>query len=109
MSLAFKGRMWMMGGWYNGRLPGHSASAAVWSSTDGAHWKQVTRQAKVDTELQNHPLMDNFTQKLEMLKQRKPGQPNPFVIGQNGYSRFVGVMEECMKAEVVRREEAGAH
>jgi len=74
-----------------------------------AHWKQVTRQAKVDTELQNHPLMDNFTQKLKMLKQRKPGQPNPFVIGQNGYSRFVGVMEECMKAEVVRREEAGVH
>ena len=74
-----------------------------------AHWKQVTKQAKVDTELQNHPLMDDFTEKLEKLKQRKPGQPNPFVVGQNGYSRFVGVMEECMKAEVARRQEASPH
>jgi hypothetical protein len=40
MSLAFKNRLWMMGGWYNGRLPGHSASNAVWSTTDGARWKQ---------------------------------------------------------------------
>jgi len=71
-----------------------------------AHWNQVTKKAKVDTELQNHPLMDNFTEKLEQLKRRKPGQPNPFAVGQNGYSRFVDVMEECMKAEVVRPQEA---
>jgi hypothetical protein len=45
MSIAFKGRMWMMGGWYNGRLEGHSASSAVWSSTDGASWTQVTAKA----------------------------------------------------------------
>lgn len=35
----------MMGGWYNGRLPGHSASNGVWSSVDGAHWKQETSAA----------------------------------------------------------------
>jgi len=34
-----------MGGWHNGRLPGHSASNQVWSSTDGAEWKQVNRAA----------------------------------------------------------------
>jgi hypothetical protein len=37
--------MWMMGGWYNGRLPGHSAGNEVWSTTDGAHWTQVTDNA----------------------------------------------------------------
>tara|TARA_B100000029_G_scaffold17667_1_gene18050 strand:- start:464 stop:1174 length:711 start_codon:yes stop_codon:yes gene_type:complete len=37
--------MWFMGGWYNGRLPGHSASSQVWSSTDGKTWTQATKQA----------------------------------------------------------------
>ncbi len=26
MTLVFDDKMWFMGGWYNGRLPGHSAS-----------------------------------------------------------------------------------
>ena len=34
-----------MGGWYNGRLKGHSASNQVWASTDGAQWGQVTKAA----------------------------------------------------------------
>ena len=34
-----------MGGWYNGRLPGHGASNEVWSSTDGVNWEQATKHA----------------------------------------------------------------
>jgi hypothetical protein len=45
MSITFKKAMWLMGGWYNGRLPGHSASNAVWTSKDGANWTQVTAHA----------------------------------------------------------------
>ena len=45
MSISFKNQMWMMGGWYNGRLEGHSASSAVWSSKDGVKWTQVTPKA----------------------------------------------------------------
>eukprot|EP01031_Cornospumella_fuschlensis_P053074 gene53074-64834_t len=37
--------MWMMGGWYNGRLPDHSASNEVWSSNNGVDWKQETKSA----------------------------------------------------------------
>jgi len=37
--------MWLMGGWYNGRLKGHSASREVWSSADGAAWTQATDAA----------------------------------------------------------------
>jgi hypothetical protein len=46
MTIAFKDKMWFMGGWYNGRLPGHSASNEVWQSTDGANWEQVTAKAE---------------------------------------------------------------
>ena len=45
MSIAFKDRMWIMGGWHKGRLPGHSASSAVWSSADGVEWRQETPHA----------------------------------------------------------------
>jgi hypothetical protein len=45
MSVAFQDKMWFMGGWYNGRLPGHSAGNEVWSSTDGKSWKQETPAA----------------------------------------------------------------
>ena len=34
-----------MGGWYNGRLPGHCASNEVWSSTDGVTWEPATEKA----------------------------------------------------------------
>ena len=34
-----------MGGWYNGRLPGHGASNEVWSSADGKTWEQATPHA----------------------------------------------------------------
>jgi len=68
-----------------------------------AHWREVTKKAKVDVELQNHPLMDDFITKLAKLKERKPGEPNPFIVGQAGYGSFVDVMAECMQAEVDRR------
>ena len=42
MTLTFQDKMWIMGGWYNGRLPGHSASNEVWWSTDGEKWEQAT-------------------------------------------------------------------
>jgi hypothetical protein len=45
MTLVHDDKMWVMGGWYNGRLKGHSASNEVWSSTDGARWEQVTKDA----------------------------------------------------------------
>ncbi len=45
MSIVFKHKMWMMGGWYNGRLKGHSAGNEVWSSKNGKNWTPVTKGA----------------------------------------------------------------
>jgi len=57
---------------------------------------------KVDVEIQNHPMYDNFTDKLAKLQERKPGQPNPFVVGQASYQKFVGVISECTEAQIIR-------
>ena len=39
MTANFSDRMWIMGGWTNGRLEGHGATNEVWSSTDGSQWR----------------------------------------------------------------------
>ncbi len=67
------------------------------------HFKQMAKQAKVDVELQNHPLYDNFEERLAKLRGRKPGGTNPFVVGQANYSKFLDVMAECMRAQIARR------
>jgi metallo-beta-lactamase class B len=68
------------------------------------HWAEVTRRMKVDVEIQNHPMYDGFLTKLERLKTRKPGDPNPFLVGGDSYQRFVGVMSGCTKVQLARRK-----
>ncbi|MES2356537.1 MAG: galactose oxidase [Pseudomonadota bacterium] len=46
MTLVFDNKMWVMGGWHNGRLPDRSASNEVWSSTDGARWEEIAKNAQ---------------------------------------------------------------
>ncbi len=68
-----------------------------------AHFKQMAKEMKVDVELQNHPVYDNMPEKLAQLSERKPGAPNPFVVGPANYGKFLDVMEECMRADIARR------
>ncbi len=69
------------------------------------HFKEATKKAKVEVELQNHPLYDNLQDKLAKLKERKKGEPNPFVVGQAHYQAFVEVMGECLQTQVDRRKQ----
>ena len=70
-----------------------------------AHFKQKAKDLKVDVELQNHPTYDNMVEKLMALKNRKPGAPNPFVVGAANYAKFLDVMAECIQADIARRKE----
>jgi metallo-beta-lactamase class B len=66
-------------------------------------WAQATEAAKVDVELQNHPLFDDMPDKLKAIRARAPGQPNPFIVGQGAYRRFTGTVAECLKADIARK------
>ena len=70
------------------------------------HFAEITRAKSVDVEIQNHPLYDGFETKLQRLAARAPGQPHPFVVGADGYQRFLTVMAECSKAQLERRRPA---
>jgi len=67
------------------------------------HFGDVARNMGVDVEIQNHPLYDGFEQKLQRLRARRPADPHPFVVGRDGYQRFLTVMAECTRAQVERR------
>ena len=71
-----------------------------------AHFAEITRKLGVDVEVQNHPLYDGFAAKLERLAARKPGDAHPFVVGTDGYQRFLTVMGECARAQLERRAAA---
>jgi metallo-beta-lactamase class B len=73
--------------------------------TSIAHFKEETKNAKVDVELQNHPLMDGLPEKLDKLKTRTKGDPNPFVVGQANYGKFLDVMSQCMDVQIARRKQ----
>jgi metallo-beta-lactamase class B len=70
-----------------------------------ARFKEATRKAKVEVEIQNHPLMDPIQVKLDRLKTRSKGQPNPFVVGTKGYQTFLDVMSICTEANIARRRQ----
>jgi metallo-beta-lactamase class B len=69
-----------------------------------AHFKDETKKAKVDVEIQNHPLMDPIQAKLDKLKARKKGEANPFVVGQANYQKFLDVIAACTEVNVERRK-----
>ena len=67
-------------------------------------FKDATRAANVDVEIQNHPLMDPIQPKLDRLRARTAGQPHPFVVGAAGYQAFLDVMALCTDVNIARRQ-----
>ena len=68
-----------------------------------AHYLETAKKMKVEVEVQNHPIFDGMPGKLAKLKTMKPGDPNPFVIGQDRYAKFFNIISECIQAEMARR------
>jgi len=69
-----------------------------------AHFKEETKKAKVEIVLQNHPLMDPVEPKLAKLAARKKGDPNPYVVGQDNYQKFLDVIAGCTDVNIARRK-----
>jgi len=68
------------------------------------HFEEETKKAKVEVELQNHPLMDPIQPKLDKLKTRQSGESNPFVVGRREYQKFLEVMAACTEVNIARRK-----
>jgi metallo-beta-lactamase class B len=60
------------------------------------------RQAKVDVEIVDHVHVDDSMARTRAAATRAPGDPNAFVIGQQGFQDFLGMLMECYQANMAR-------
>ena len=63
-----------------------------------------TRYARegADVLISNHTNSDGSTTKLPAMARRKSGDPHPYVIGTDAVRRYVKVVEECARANLLR-------
>jgi metallo-beta-lactamase class B len=61
--------------------------------------KEMAGKSGFDVFLSNHPNVDSAVAKLEAVKTRQAGQPNPFIVGPDAVQRFLTVVGECAKAQ----------
>lgn len=64
-------------------------------------FSDITDQRNVDVVLSNHPLVDGTISKLEQLK-NNPNGPNPFIVGETNYKRYLNILHECLMAARAR-------
>ncbi len=61
-------------------------------------FREIVRKAGADVLIANHTHLDDAKNKLPAMAKRKPGDPNPYVIGNDAVVRYVTVAGECAQA-----------
>jgi metallo-beta-lactamase class B len=61
-------------------------------------YREILDQEKADVLLSNHVVFDAAVAKMAALKARMPGDPNPYVVGQDTVQRFLTILGECALA-----------
>ncbi len=69
------------------------------------HFDDVSTAAKVDGILNTHIFIDGTAERLEQARARKPGQPNPFLIGTANAQRYDAILHECVAAALARLDQ----
>jgi metallo-beta-lactamase class B len=63
-------------------------------------FRGIAKQAGADIILSNHTVYDGSKTKLPAVRARKPGQPHPYVVGNDVVSSYLTVVGECAQAAV---------
>ncbi|MCU1382289.1 MAG: hypothetical protein JWL71_986 [Acidobacteria bacterium] len=63
---------------------------------------QIATQAGADAVISNHSQYDGSNTKIPALQARKPGEPNPYVVGTDSVKRYMKIAEECSRAAELR-------
>jgi len=81
---------------------GRDAAYLQQIDTSLTHVAEVAQAMHVDVELAVHPIWDGSESKMEKILTRKPGEPNPFVVGEKSHQRLMKVLHECMQVQIGR-------
>jgi metallo-beta-lactamase class B len=71
-------------------------------STSAERFRGIVAKTGADVLISNHTIYDGSKTKLPALEKRKPGDPNPYVIGNESVRRYLTVADECAKAGLLR-------
>lgn len=63
-----------------------------------------TKQVHADVEIVDHPHVDDSMALLKAASTRKAGDPNGFIVGEQGVQNFLGMLTECYQANIARLE-----
>jgi metallo-beta-lactamase class B len=63
-----------------------------------AKYRDIMKKEDTDVLLSNHVAYDNTVAKIGTLKEKKPNQQNPFIVGEDTVDRFLTVLGECALA-----------
>ncbi|MEC3909757.1 hypothetical protein U5A82_04520 [Sphingobium sp. CR2-8] len=55
---------------------------------------------QADVVLSNHTVGDDGLTKVAALQKRKPGEPNPYVVGREGVVRYDAGWRSCLSADI---------
>jgi len=61
-------------------------------------YREILKKENADIFLSNHVGFDDSVRKMAALKERKAGEPNPYVVGQDAVQRFLTILGECALA-----------
>ncbi|MBO9580823.1 MAG: MBL fold metallo-hydrolase [Sphingobium sp.] len=73
------------------------------------HFADVTDAMQADVVLSNHTVGDDGLTKVAQLLKRKPGQPNPYVVGREGVVRYSALWSDCLSADIDQAVWNAAH
>jgi metallo-beta-lactamase class B len=62
----------------------------------------IAAKAGADVLISNHSEYDGSKTKIPALQSRKPGEPNPYVVGNDSVKRYMKIAEECSEAWQLR-------
>jgi metallo-beta-lactamase class B len=90
--------------------------AALWGGTgmqydpreyseQAARFREIAKKAGADVILSTHPQLDNSDVKLPLVQKRKPGDPNPYVVGEQVVQNYLTVAHECGAAATLMPED----
>jgi metallo-beta-lactamase class B len=80
--------------------------AAIATYLDSMHklWEAGRRAGAVGV-LSTHAYMHGAIEKLAQMRERTPRDPNPFLLGADGYERFMSSQSECVVANLIRMQQ----
>ena len=62
----------------------------------------LAKSMHVDIELTNHSYVDDSLPVVEAIRHRKAGEPNAYLVGEDGVQKYLGWQAECLRADIAR-------